>query len=216
MIFINIVQVYEKAMNSTSSINIYEAYAQFLKELSGLECTQNKGTDNQIRSPEERYNSTMQLLQLYSRAREASISSPCIAEGHVNVLLNLGKLDTARQLLEELCLREYKQCARIWTMRIVLEMKSETVTEVSGLDRLIVLCETCLKQIPISEAQEIWAMVRSQSSIPYFRSITVYVYNLSYQLQHQNGYLVKMEKGASTYPERHSCQYRFSFWISAV
>jgi hypothetical protein len=166
-IFINIVQVYEKALNSTSSIDIYEAYAQFLKELSGLECAKNKGTNNQIQSPEERYNTTMQLLQLYSRAKEASIFSPCIAEGHVNVLLNLGKLDTARQLLEELCLREYKSCARIWTMRMVLEMKSETVTEVSGLNRLIGLCEICLKQIPISEAQDIWAMVRSQPSIPF-------------------------------------------------
>ena len=154
------VQVYENALEVASSIIMYEVYAQFLKELSGVERSKYKTANvRQNHSEEERYEAATLLLQLYSRAKEANVFSPCLAEGHVNVLLNLGKLDTARQVLEELCSGNFRTCARLWTMRIVLEMKRETRAELPGLNRLADLCESCLKQIPMSEAQDIWAMV---------------------------------------------------------
>lgn len=153
------IKVYENALRVVSSIDMHERYAQFLKEVSGLECTNNQGTSITLEHHEEdRLEAATHLLQLYSRSKESGVLSPCLTEGHVTLLLRLGKLDAARQLLDELCLGDLRTCARLWAMRIMLEMKKEAIVE-SGLSRIADLCEESLKQIPIAEVRDIWAMV---------------------------------------------------------
>lgn len=138
---------------------MYEHYAQFLKEVSGLEFSVIQHTSTALEHTKaDRILAAEHLLRLYCRAKEGGLLSPVLAEGHAMVLLQLGKLDVASQVLEEFCMGPLRCCTRLWALRIMLEMKTERIAE-SCLTRIADLCEQSLKHIDIAQAGELWALV---------------------------------------------------------
>eukprot|EP00250_Pteridium_aquilinum_P015246 c22471_g1_i2 orf=145-2082(+) len=153
------IKVYENALGAVSTVDMYELYAQFLKEVSGLEFSNTQHSSIALEhSKVDRILAATHLLSLYCRAKEGGVLSPGLAEGHAIVLLRLGKLDEARQVLEEFCMGQFRSCTRVWAIRIMLEMKIETIDE-SCLSRIADLCEQSLKHIAIADAGELWALV---------------------------------------------------------
>ncbi|KAI5072003.1 hypothetical protein GOP47_0012109 [Adiantum capillus-veneris] len=157
------IKVYEKALGVVSSADMYMLYALFLKESSGLEGQNVELTSVGLKQSKEcRVLVAKRLQSIYDRAKEAGVLSSGLAGGHAKLLLQLGKLDLAKQLLEEFCMGQFRNCTRMWAMRIVLEIKSEVVAEFS-LIRIADLFEQALKHISSAEAGELWALVLEYS-----------------------------------------------------
>ncbi|MCO5593979.1 hypothetical protein L7F22_047998 [Adiantum nelumboides] len=153
------IKVYERALGVVSSADMYKLYSQFLREISGLEGQNVKLTCvTPTQMKEGRVFVATKLLGLYSRAKEAGMLSSDLAEGYANLLLKLGKLDVAKQLLEEFCIGQFRNCTRLWAMRVGLEMKSEVVAEVCSM-RIADLFEQSLKHVSSAEAGELWSLV---------------------------------------------------------
>lgn len=153
------IKVFERALNAVPSVDMYECYAQFLKGVSGFDFSTIAHITAAVEhTKEDRILMAAHLISLYRRAKEHGFLSPVLAEGHVTVLLRLGKLDEARQTLEEFCTGQLRRCTRLWALRITLEMKTEKKAEAFST-RIVNLCEQSLEEIAISEAGEVWALV---------------------------------------------------------
>lgn len=174
------VEVYEKALRVLPSARMYELYAKFLEER--LDSTGHKFEENVdlLEHSKGRREVETLLIQLYEGAQKSGVVSACLAEGHATVLLRLGKVDAARELLAGLCSADFKACARLWALRILLEIKREAIAE-SGRGFITDLCMQSLNQIPVAEARDLWYMI-----LGYFASDTALHEGVVELLEHKS------------------------------
>lgn len=157
-------KVYENALDVVSSADMYERYARFLKEISGLEGQSVEHVCDALeQSKDSRVLIATHLLRLYDRAKEGGVLSSRLAEGHALLLLRIGKQNLARQLLEEYCMGQFRGCTRLWALRVGMEMRSESVAAEFRSTRVADLFQQSLKHTASAEVGELWALVLEYS-----------------------------------------------------
>ncbi|KAH9533312.1 hypothetical protein CY35_18G045200 [Sphagnum magellanicum] len=154
------IQVYEEAIQSVPSARMYELYAHFLAEW--LETDHMEGVSKLGVSETEQENKEEEaseaLLDLYSRAESAGVASDVLAQGHVNLLIRLGKEEEARELARKNCMEGASLCgsANAWALYMLLERSFLTVDS-DGMIQMAKLFRQALK-IPIADAKPLWQM----------------------------------------------------------
>jgi hypothetical protein len=140
---------------------MYELYAHFLAEW--LETDHMEGVSTLGVSETEQENKEEEaseaLLDLYSRAESAGVASDVLAQGHVNLLIRLGKEEEARELARKNCMEGASLCgsANAWALYMLLERSFLTVDS-DGMIQMAKLFRQALK-IPIADAKPLWQMV---------------------------------------------------------
>ncbi|KAH7284872.1 hypothetical protein KP509_34G074700 [Ceratopteris richardii] len=156
----NAIKVYESALSVISSVDVYERYSNFLKEISDV---QNKNTENSSITVEEckkaRALVTTQLLNLYNRAKEHHLLSLRLVEDHVMLLIRLGRHESVMELLQDACMGEFSRSSRLWVMRIMVGIQPDILGGTYA-SKVADIFEQSLEHIEVSECGELCALVQ--------------------------------------------------------
>lgn len=148
-------------MKVVPSATMFDLYAKFLMD------TINKtGSD---KSSEHFSNSGLtvdpisHLLTTYEKAESTGCMSENLACQHVSFLLQLGKLDEAKMLVEKLCANKFSDSTKIWALWLSIELRSihdqPQSSKKENLSSIFDLLRKLLKKVATSEAENLWLMV---------------------------------------------------------
>lgn len=123
-----------------------------------------KGGETDIsRSSSQDANYISRLLSVYERAETMKCLTEDLACDYVSFYLQLGELDKARKLSEKLCLGKLADSAKLWELRIKIEIKCTAKRSNSSTDNdqlsLFELLRYCLTKFPVSKSENLWIMV---------------------------------------------------------
>ncbi|XP_011096052.1 U3 small nucleolar RNA-associated protein 6 homolog isoform X2 [Sesamum indicum] len=120
--FSKAVQVYEEGMTFVPSAVMVELYVKFLMDAI---CDEDRGGEAAVHF--KSHGHTTELVSHLQMVYEKAESLGCITEDlaceHVSLLLQLGKLDEAKLLIEKLCSGKFSEAVRLWTLRLSIEMR---------------------------------------------------------------------------------------------
>ncbi|XP_077253913.1 U3 small nucleolar RNA-associated-like protein [Tasmannia lanceolata] len=146
------VQVYEEALNIVPSAKMFSFYARFWSDVI-------------IPEREHSENSadfTSHLLKVYEKAESKGCMTEDLAHQYTSLFLQLGRLEEARQLAEKFCNGELSGAAKLWILRVSIEMKWVTMKSASlskdDLQSIFKLMECVSRKIAISEGESLWLM----------------------------------------------------------
>ncbi|XAR69929.1 hypothetical protein NMG60_11001702 [Bertholletia excelsa] len=147
-------QVYNEAIKVVPSSAIFRLYIRFLKDAVG----HNNG---EVPSSGD-FISYNHILMVYDKAKSMGCITEDLACEHISCFLQLGRLEEARKLAENLCNGKLSDAVDLWVMRLSVEMRC--VTEKCGYSSktdLLSLYEhlkNVLIKMTISKAERLWLM----------------------------------------------------------
>ncbi|KAL0363210.1 UNVERIFIED_CONTAM: U3 small nucleolar RNA-associated protein 6 [Sesamum calycinum] len=159
--FSKAVQVYEEGMKFLPSAVMVELYVKFLMDAISDE---DRGGEAAVHF--KSHGHTTELVSHLQLVYEKAESLDCITEDlacqHVSFLLQLGKLDEAKLLIEELCSGKFSEAVRLLTLRLSIEMRriQNKSLSPSKVDLLYILelLRSILMKVRVSEAENLWIM----------------------------------------------------------
>ncbi|KAM0968252.1 hypothetical protein ACFX2A_016928 [Malus domestica] len=151
------IQVYEDAIKVLPLAIMFKHYAKFLMGTVALLIGDNKPSlDSQSAS----YMS--HLLGLYQKADTIGCTNEELACEHISIYLQLGRVDEARKLAQNLCCGKFPNSAKVRVLWASIEMKHFTRDLISpSKDTLLSIFELVkdgLTRLSISEAESLWVM----------------------------------------------------------
>ncbi|XP_057840089.2 uncharacterized protein LOC131049986 isoform X2 [Cryptomeria japonica] len=157
----NSIQVYEDALNTLTSSKMFGYYTKFLQNLIDLDKSEVLESLALFRSfVSNAEEIAMNLINLYERAECLGCLDEDLAEEHICFLLKVGDVDAARQLAAKFCTGAFSKVAKIWNLRMSLEIKSAMMNSTTvckpDLQSLFELYKHVLLTIPVSEAHHLW------------------------------------------------------------
>ncbi|KAL0398784.1 UNVERIFIED_CONTAM: hypothetical protein Sradi_2221700 [Sesamum radiatum] len=160
--FSKAVQVYEEGMKFVPSAAMVELYVKFLVDAISDE---DRGGEAAVHL--KSHGHTTELVSHLQMVYEKAESLGCITEElacqHVSFLLQLGKLDEAKLLIEKLCSGKFSEAVRLWTLRLSIEMRciQNKFLSPSKADFLYILelLRSILMKVRVSEAENLWIMM---------------------------------------------------------
>lgn len=99
------------------------------------------------------------VLKVYEKAQSMGCITEDLACQNVSFLLELGRLDDARNLAEKLCNGELSKAASLWDLRLSIEMKRINTPTKDDLSSVFNLLQNPLRKIAVSQAESLWLMV---------------------------------------------------------
>ncbi|KAL8032873.1 hypothetical protein ABFX02_13G125400 [Erythranthe guttata] len=146
------VEVYEQGLQFVPSARMVELYVKFLMD----------AVSDENREGEIAGEIVSHLKVLFERAENLGCVTEDLACQYVSFLLNLGKLDEAKILLEKLCSGKFPDAVHLWTLRLSVEMKciQNKSPSPSKADLLYIfqLLRNILMKVSVSEAEDLWTM----------------------------------------------------------
>ncbi|KAL7130314.1 hypothetical protein ABFS83_13G125400 [Erythranthe nasuta] len=146
------VEVYEQGLQFVPSSRMVELYVKFLMD----------AVSDENREGEIAGEIVSHLKVLFEKAESLGCITEDLACQFVSFLLNLGKLDEAKILLEKLCSGKFPEAVHLWTLRLSVEMKciQNKSPSPSKADLLYIfqLLRNILMKVSVSEAEDLWTM----------------------------------------------------------
>ncbi|KAL3627455.1 hypothetical protein CASFOL_028818 [Castilleja foliolosa] len=151
------VQVYEVGLKSVPSASMIELYVKFL-----MDRVDDGEDDVDLVSDGNAADIVSQLRTVFDKAETMGCLTVDLACQHVSLLLNQGKSDDAKMLIEKLCSGKFQDAVQLWTLRISMEMKcveNKSVSPSKGdLQCIFELLRNILKRVNVAEAEMLWTM----------------------------------------------------------
>ncbi|KAK1303289.1 hypothetical protein QJS10_CPB11g01373 [Acorus calamus] len=155
------VQVYEEALEILPSAKMFSVYAKFLMDTIFPE-------DDDIQSSifmnikDDSLEFSSHMMELYQKAESSGCINEDLAYHYVSFLVRMDRQDEASKLSEKLCNGELSDSAKMWVLRISIEMKCMTNKSVAlgknDLQSIFDLLGHALTRIDIPEAECLWLM----------------------------------------------------------
>ncbi|KAI9122631.1 hypothetical protein K1719_006471 [Acacia pycnantha] len=164
------IQVYEEALRSVPSDNMFRLYANCLMDFIARKEEQT----NTSGLSDEAVNYISHLLRIYERAESMECLTEDLACDYLSFYLQLGQLDEARKLSTKLCSGKLAESVRLWVLRINIEIKciarSSPSLSDADLASLFELLRCCLRKFPVSKSEILWVMALKlyANQRPYF------------------------------------------------
>lgn len=141
---------------------MFNFYVKFL-----MDAISRTNGDNQTSEDSSKFGQSVDpishLLMIYKKAENSGLISEDLACQHVSFLLQLGKLDEAKKLVEKLCAGMFSNSVELWALRLSLDMRCIQNQSHSpakdNLSSIYDLLRNVLTKVAISEAEKLWLMV---------------------------------------------------------
>ncbi|PIA28791.1 hypothetical protein AQUCO_06600006v1 [Aquilegia coerulea] len=154
------VEIYEEALKSLPSANMFCLYAKFWMDVISPE------EDSQISECTHTSEHSLELIPYLVNVYETAESMGCMTEDlayqYISLYLRLGRLEEARTIAEKLCKGNLSRAVKLWELRISTEVKWITSKSLSlskdDLHSTFNLVRDILSQVSISEADNLWHM----------------------------------------------------------
>lgn len=134
-------------------------YAKFLNGVVTLLKLENEPSG--LASPSASYIAL--LLRAYEKAKKMGYIDEDLACQHISFLLQLGRLEEAHKLAENLCRGKFSNSMQLWLLRFSVEVRHFTRDSISPskaeLLSIFELLKGVLTRVSISEAESLWLMV---------------------------------------------------------
>ncbi|KAK4439356.1 hypothetical protein Salat_0270500 [Sesamum alatum] len=155
------VQVYEEGMKFVPSALMVELYVKFLMDAISDEDRGGKAAMH-FTFHGHRTELVSHLQMVFEKAESLGCITEDLACQYVSFLLQLGKGDEAKMLIEKLCSGEFSEAVRLWTLRLSIEMRCIQTKSLSPskADVLYIfeLLRSILMKVRVSEAENLWIM----------------------------------------------------------
>ncbi|KAL2475659.1 RNA-processing protein [Abeliophyllum distichum] len=155
------IQVYEESLKIVPSATMFNLYVKFL-----MDAIKNENGDEKSAVHFTTSGHTVDPISHLQIVFEKAESLGCITEDlacqHVSFLLQLGKSDEAKMLIQQLCTGKFSNAVHLWTLWLSMEMRliqnkspSPSKADLSSIFKLLI---DVLKKVSISEAENLWLM----------------------------------------------------------
>ncbi|KAK1422588.1 hypothetical protein QVD17_17873 [Tagetes erecta] len=153
---LNAVQVYDEALKIIPSSTMLDLYIKFLMDIIGRN---GDSKSSRLSDSSDNYiDPVTHVLKIFDKAQSMGCISEDLACQHVSFLLQLGRLDDARNLAETLCNGELSEAVNLWVLRLSIEMKRIGTPSKADLSYVFDLMQNPLKKVSVSEAESLWLM----------------------------------------------------------
>ncbi|KAL8198161.1 hypothetical protein R6Q57_029969 [Mikania cordata] len=167
----NAIEVYDEALKILTSSTMFDLYIKFLMNLIGRnEYSQNYRLSD---SSDNYTNPVTHVLMVFDKAQSMGCISEDLACQHVSFLLQLGRIDDARNLAEKHCNGELSGAVNLWVLRLSIEMKRIRTPSKADLLYLFDLLKSPLRTVFVLQAESLWLM-----GLKYFSNHKHYFDNL--------------------------------------
>ncbi|XP_023742761.1 uncharacterized protein LOC111890920 [Lactuca sativa] len=143
----NAIQVYDEALKIVPSSTMFDLYIKFLMDTIVHQSSWVSDIDL-----------VSHVLKVYEKAQSMGCITEDLACQNVSFLLELGRLDDARNLAEKLCNGELSKAASLWDLRLSIEMKRINTPTKDDLSSVFNLLQNPLRKIAVSQAESLWLM----------------------------------------------------------
>ncbi|XP_024983638.1 U3 small nucleolar RNA-associated protein 6 homolog [Cynara cardunculus var. scolymus] len=152
----NAIQVYDEALKIVPSSSMFDLYIKFLRDT----IDRNRHTQNsKLSDSSDNYiDPVSHVLMVYEKAQKMGCITEDLGCQHVSFLLELGRLDDARNLAEKLCSGELSEAVRLWFLRLSIEIKRIGTPSKADLSFVFDLLQTPLRKVVVSQAESLWLM----------------------------------------------------------
>lgn len=151
--------MYEEAIEVLPTVIMLNQYAKFLNGIVTLLKLENEPFG--LTSPSASYIAL--LLRAYEKAKTMGYIDEDLACQHISFLLQLGRLEEAHKLAENLCRGKFSNSMQLWLLRFSVEVRRFTKDSISPstaeLLSIFELLKGVLTRVSISEAESLWLMV---------------------------------------------------------
>ncbi|XP_061988076.1 uncharacterized protein LOC133706554 [Rosa rugosa] len=152
------VQVYEEAIEVLPTAIMLNHYAKFLNGVVTHLKLENKPSG--LASPSAGY--IPLLLRAYEKVKTMGYIDEDLACQHISFLLQLGRLEEAQKLAENLCCGIFSNSMKLWLLRVSVGIRHFTRDSISpskaDLLSIFELLKDVLTRVSISEAEDLWLM----------------------------------------------------------
>lgn len=152
----NAIQVYDEALKIIPSSTMFDLYIKFLMNIIG-----GNGHSSNSRlsdSSENDIDPVSNVLMVFEKAQSMTCITEDLACQHISFLLELGRLDDARNLAEQLCNGELSDAVKLWDLRLSIEIRRIRTPSKSDLSFIFDLLQNPLRKIATSQAESLWLM----------------------------------------------------------
>ncbi|KAJ0450248.1 putative U3 small nucleolar RNA-associated protein [Helianthus annuus] len=145
---VNAVQVFDEALKVIPSSTMFDLYIKFMMDTIG------KNGHNKSSSIDP----VTHVLTIFDKAQSMGCISEDLACQHVSFLLQLERLDDARNLAEKLCNGELSEAVNLWVLRLSIEIKRIKTPSKGDLSYVFDLLQNPLRKVSVSQAENLWLM----------------------------------------------------------
>lgn len=152
----NATQVYDEGLKAVPSSTMYDLYIKFLMDAIGR-----NGSCQNLRlsdSSENYIDPVTHVLTIFEKAQSIGCITEDLAFQHVSFLLELGRLDDAKNLAAKLCSGELSEAVNLWVIRLSIEMRRIGTPSKADLSFVFDLLQKPLRKVAVSKAESLWLM----------------------------------------------------------
>lgn len=154
------IQVFEEGLKIVPSASMFDCYAKFLMDVIHFK-DQGSQSIEHLSAASHAMDPISHLLVVYEKAETMGCITEDLACQHVSFLLQLGKVDEAKTLVEKLCSGKFSEAVQLWALRFSIEMRfiqKNGTPNKTALSSIFEALRNVLLKVPISEAETIWLM----------------------------------------------------------
>ncbi|XP_042517896.1 U3 small nucleolar RNA-associated protein 6 homolog [Macadamia integrifolia] len=155
------VEIYEEALTVVPSAKMFSLYANFLMDIIAPERKDSQDSWFPSTSSNE-VEFISHLLKAYELAETMGLITEDLGCQYISFYLQLGRLEEARKLAEKLCDGTLFGAAKLWVLRVAIEMRWMTRKSAApsndDLRSIFELLRNVLSKISISESESLWIM----------------------------------------------------------
>ncbi|KAK4348050.1 hypothetical protein RND71_034389 [Anisodus tanguticus] len=161
------IQVYEEGLKFLPSASMLDCYAKFMMDVIHFK-HQGSQSSEHFSAASHAVDPISHLLVVYEKAETMGCITEDVACQHVSFLLQLGKVDEAKTLVEKFCSGNFSEAVQLWALRFSIEMRfiqKNCTPNKAALSSIFEPLRDVLLKVPISEAETIWLMALKYFSI---------------------------------------------------
>lgn len=148
-------------MKAVPSTKMFDLYTKFLMDAIKKN-GDGKGSEH-FSNHGQTLETISQLLKVYEKAESTRCISEDLACHHVSFLLQLGKLDDAKVLVEKRCTKVFSNSVQLWALWLSIELRciqdQSHCPSKANLSPTFDLLQDVLNKVAVSEAESLWYMV---------------------------------------------------------
>ncbi|KAG9443404.1 hypothetical protein H6P81_014744 [Aristolochia fimbriata] len=158
-LFSKVVQVYEEAVSHLPTAKMFSLYSSFLLDII-FTANEDSQHSSFTHSLGDSVDLTSHLLKVYEKAESSRCLTEDLAHQYISFILQLGRVEDARTVAEKICAGKLSGIAKLWVLRVSIEMKRLARHSVSkdDLKSVFELLKSALSKFAISEAESLWLM----------------------------------------------------------
>ncbi|XP_021721596.1 U3 small nucleolar RNA-associated protein 6 homolog [Chenopodium quinoa] len=154
-----VIKVYEEAIQSISSVAMFDMYVKFLSEVISLKGE--IGSSGCFIASKHAGDYISHLIKVLEKADTLGCLDEDLACQFVMLYKNRGKFDEAMKLAESFCEGKYSDSRQLWVLRVTEQMKhiKESGTSCKAhLSSIFDLLKRLVKKVAVSDDEGLWVM----------------------------------------------------------